>query len=59
MIRLPAQIVSWTAIVGTILPPLLYLGGQMTLSMCHTLMLVATIVWFVVTPFWMGREPTA
>ena len=56
MIRLPAQILSWTAIVGTILPPLLYLGGRMTLPTCQTVMLVATVVWFAVTPFWMGRE---
>ena len=59
MIRLPAQIVSWTSIVGTILPPLLYLGGRMPLPTCHTVMLVATVVWFVVTPFWMDRETTS
>lgn len=50
------QMISWLALFGTILPSVLYLGGSMELDRCQQSMLVATIVWFVVTPFWMGRE---
>lgn len=57
MFRRTLQAISWIAILGTILPPVGYLAGVVTLSACHTQMLVATIVWFVATPLWMGREP--
>ncbi len=55
--RTLAQIVSWIAIVGTILPSVLYLFERIALGPCKWAMLVATIVWFAVTPFWMGRSP--
>lgn len=47
---------SWIALVATIFPPLLFLAGRIELKQCHLLMLIATIVWFVVTPFWMERK---
>lgn len=55
--RTIAQILSWLAIVGTILPSFLYLFNSMSLENCQLTMLAATIVWFVATPLWMGREP--
>jgi hypothetical protein len=51
-----AQTISWCAVLGTILPSLLYLFGQLELATVHWLMLLATIVWFAVTPLWMGRD---
>jgi hypothetical protein len=50
------QYVSWAALLGVIVPALLFLGGAMMLDRCKWIMLLATIAWFVVTPFWMGRE---
>ena len=50
------QIVSWVACAATILPSVMYLLNKVDLPQVKWLMLLATIVWFVVTPFWMGRE---
>ena len=50
------QVVSWCALVATITPPLLFLGGRMTLDETKFVMLLATLAWFAATPFWMGRK---
>jgi hypothetical protein len=50
------QIVSWLALAGAIVPSLLYLGGAVDLDQSKRLLLVATIVWFVTAPLWIGRE---
>ena len=49
------QGISWLALGLTILPTVLYLAGQMELDPAKWLMLLATIVWFAVTPLWMDR----
>lgn len=49
------QIISYAALVGTIAPPILFLANRISLDQSKWAMLVATIVWFAVTPFWMGR----
>lgn len=51
-----AQIVSWIALVGTIVPAMAYLGGSLSLPAVKTWMLVSTVVWFVTVPVWMGRS---
>jgi hypothetical protein len=51
-----AQIISLLALAGTILPPLLFLGGGMELAQVKWWMLVATILWFSATPLWMERK---
>lgn len=52
------KVVSWLALALTILPSILFLGGVMDIETVKWLMLAATIVWFVVTPFWMWKaEP--
>jgi len=48
--------VSWCRLLGTIIPPLLFLIGTLPLDQCQGIMLIATLIWFAVTPFWMGRE---
>ena len=53
--RLALQGISWLALGLTILPTVLYLTGQMELDPAKWLMLLATIVWFAVTPLWMDR----
>ncbi len=54
--RLVLQILSWIALALTVVPSMLFLGGKMELGAMKTTMTVATILWFVVTPMWMGRE---
>lgn len=50
------QLVSWLALAGIVVPPVLFLAGRMDLDQQKLWMLIATIVWFVATPLWMGRE---
>jgi hypothetical protein len=56
MLRRVLQCVSWMALVATLVPSLLYLAGRCDLVQCSTWMLLATLIWFAVTPFWMGRR---
>ena len=51
-----AKLVSSLALAGIIVPPALYLAGSLSLPAVKVWMLVATVVWFVTVPFWMGRE---
>ena len=50
-----AQLVSLAALVGTILPPVLFFAGRMDIEAMKWAMLVATIAWFAATPLWMKR----
>lgn len=56
--KMALSTLSYLALVGIILPPILYLTGMMEKGPMMTAMLVATIVWFAATPFWMkgGEE---
>lgn len=54
-----AQIISWLALAATIVPALVYLGGGIELDRVKMWMLIATIVWFVTVPLWMGRKQTS
>jgi len=40
-------------------PPFLFCLGRMELDTVKTTMLAATVLWFVITPFWMGRKGDA
>ena len=53
------QAISAVAIALTILPSALFLAGKVQLDRMKLVMLLAMIVWFVVTPLWMGREKQA
>ncbi|MFP6763328.1 MAG: hypothetical protein VB858_06915 [Planctomycetaceae bacterium] len=50
------QTISGLCLAGTVLPSVLFLGGLISLEQSRTLLLLATVGWFVQTPFWMGRE---
>jgi len=50
------QTLSWFCLVGTVLPAVLFLAGRIPLEQSRTLLLLATIGWFSLTPFWMGRS---
>ena len=47
------RLVSGVALVGTILPPILYFGGAIDLDQAKLWMLASTVAWFLATPFWM------
>jgi hypothetical protein len=53
--RRALQAISFLALLGTALPAALHLAGAVELPFVGTATLVATLVWFAVTPFWMGR----
>jgi hypothetical protein len=55
--RLVAQIVSWVALAATILPSFIYFFDGISLETVKAVMLIATVVWFIATPMWMGRVP--
>jgi hypothetical protein len=46
---------SWTALAATIGAPSLFLAARLSLDQTKLVMLLGTVVWFSVTPFWMGR----
>ena len=50
------QALSWTALAVTLALPVMYLAGGAPLEAVKTWLLAATVVWFVATPMWMGRE---
>ena len=52
--RSAVQVVSWLSIAAVILPACCYLGGIVELEQVKGIMLVATPVWFLATPLWMG-----
>jgi uncharacterized membrane protein len=54
--RILLQIISGIALLATIAAPILFLFTHLTLDQTKWSMLASTIVWFAVTPFWMGRQ---
>jgi hypothetical protein len=59
MVRRVLQCLSWISLAATLLPSLMFLAGQCSLDECSQGMMLATVVWFVITPLWMGREKKA
>ncbi|GEK72637.1 MULTISPECIES: hypothetical protein [Halomonas] len=53
------QTISIAMPVLTVLFPVLYLVDAMGETAMKWAMLVVTVVWFAVTPLWMGREDHA
>jgi hypothetical protein len=51
-----AKLASFIALAATIVPSLLYFSGTMEHEMVKWIALLGTIVWFIATPLWMGRE---
>lgn len=54
--RFVLGLISWVALAVVTLPPFLYLSESLELGMVKALMLGGTVVWFMATPFWMGRK---
>jgi hypothetical protein len=53
------KLVSGLALAGTLVPPVLYFEGALSHETLNTVMLLATIAWFAVTPFWMNHGTQA
>jgi hypothetical protein len=53
-----APIISWLALVGTLLPPCLFFSDKLSLIATQQWMLAAAMVWFLATPFWMEHKTT-
>jgi hypothetical protein len=51
-----AQVVSWLALAGTLVPACIYYGQGIDLAQVKLWMLVATVAWFVATPIWMEHK---
>lgn len=49
----PAKLVGLAALAGTIIPPVAFLCGAMSLDLVKGIMFVSTILWFVAAPLWM------
>lgn len=54
--KLIFKIISILALIGVTAPPVIFFLGQMNQDTMKTCMLIATIFWFVFTPFWMKKE---
>jgi hypothetical protein len=51
-----AQAISFVALGGVVLFPVLFASGVLSLSAMKGALLGVTGVWFVSVPLWMGRE---
>lgn len=51
-----AKAISYLALAGIVVPPVLYLTDSLSLSAVKLWLLVATVVWFATVPLWMGRK---
>ncbi len=49
-------IISYAALALLTVPALLYLAGSMPLGQMKFLMLLATVLWYAVTPLWMNKN---
>ena len=54
--RTVLQALSWLLLAATLLPSVLFFWDKITLDQLKTAMLVSMVLWFVVTPLWMGRQ---
>jgi hypothetical protein len=57
--RKALQLVSWLALAGIVVPPILYFAGSLGHQAVKGVTLVATILWFAATPFWMNGRSQA
>ena len=53
------KLASWLALAGILVPPILYFSDVISQPRLETVMLVATITWFVTSPFWMNDKSQA
>ncbi len=54
-----SKLVSWVGLAATVVPCLLYYVEIIDLDAVKLITLIGTIIWFIATPLWMGRESVA
>jgi len=54
--KIMIQVISYIGLAFTIIPSILFLSGSMELTRVKLIMVIATIVWFASTPFWMEKK---
>ena len=53
-----AKIISWISLIALIVPSIMFLAGRIELPQVKSMMLIATVVWFVSAYLWMWhKEP--
>ncbi len=50
------QLASSLALIGIVAPPILYFRGDLPHDGMQTVTLLATILWFAATPWWMNSR---
>jgi len=53
------QLASSLALAGIVIPPILYFSGELAHDVMNTVTLLASVLWFAVTPFWMNDRSRA
>ncbi len=53
------QLASYLALAGIVIPPILYFRGELAHDGMNSVTLVASVLWFAVTPFWMNDRSQA
>ena len=51
-----SRILGFTALVGTLVPPLLFFLGMMGDTAMKTTLLACCLVWFATAPVWMKAD---
>ncbi len=51
-----AKPIGWLALVGTIIPPLLFMFHKLESGPMQAIMLISCFLWFASAPFWMKAE---
>lgn len=50
------KFISYSALVGTIIPSMLVFFGDMSLQTNKNIMTISMIVWFATVPFWINKN---
>lgn len=53
--NIPLKLVSLLALTAIVVASILYFSGVFEHNTAKWIALLATILWFIVTPLWMGR----
>jgi hypothetical protein len=56
MMKAIAKPIGLLSLVGTIVPPLLFMFQKLDLDPMKNIMLVSCVLWFITAPMWMKAE---
>ncbi len=55
-LKLLLKVISFAGLVLTVLPSFFVFNNIITLDTDKFLMLIGTLIWFIVSPFWMNKK---